>query len=173
MRVRPVFVSAGTMVGVRHLGTPTRGGHRIAIGAAALAFLATVTCAAVLLPDRVHLYYTPSERPDAVYELWQYLTLLVVGAAVMVVAFGAAASAFAWLAAAFTPGTTSSAGTSVASWVGAWTLLWLSAEVWIAVWLGNDEPVRRSWLELLVVLSGLVGAGFIVGWRVWVVARKN
>jgi hypothetical protein len=120
----------------------------------------------------VHLYYTPAERPDVVYELWQYLTLVVIGAGVMVVAFGAVSSAFVSLVMAFSPGTPD-ADASVAPWVGAWTILWLSAEVWLAIWLGNDLPVRRSWLELLVALSGLAGAGFIVGWRVWVVVRRG
>jgi len=139
---------------------------------AALGFVATVTCASFLLPHQVYLYYTPTDRPDVVYELWQYLTLLVVGAGLMAVAFGVVASAFASLVMAFTPGT-SHAEANVAPWVGAWTLLWLSAEVWLAIWLGNDQPVRRSWLELLVALAGLAGVGFIVGWRAWIVARRN
>lgn len=172
MCIRAVPALAATMVDVRHLGSRTRRNDRIVGGVATLAFLATVTCAAVLLPDRVHLYYTPADRPDVVYELWQYLTLVVIGAGIMVVAFGAVGSAFAALAMAFNPGKPNG-DASVASWVGAWTLLWLSAEVWLAIWLGNDQPVRRSWWELLVALSGLAGASFILGWRVWVVARRG
>lgn len=160
------------MVAVRYVGKGSRGNDRIAVGVSALVFLATVTCAAVVLPDRVHLYYTPTDRPDVVYELWQYLMLLGIGGGIIAVAFGAVASAFA--ATLMTIGVgPSGAEPRVASWVSAWTLLWLSAEVWLVIWLGNDQPVTRSWLEVLVALSGLTGTVFVVVWGAWVVARRG
>ncbi len=152
--------------------TGRNGNHLVATGAAAFGFLATVTCAAVLLPGRVHLYYTPTDRPDVVYELWQYLFVVVVGAAVMALVAGALASALVSLVLVFGRGASDDRA-SAAAWVGAWTLLWFSAEVWLTIWLGNDHPLRRSWLELLLALVGLTGAGLIVGFRAWVTTRRG
>lgn len=161
------------MVGVRHRGGGWwRSNHLIAVLVAALVFLATATCAAVLLPGRVHLYYTPTDRPDVVYELWQYLFLVVVGAAAMALAAGATASALVSLVLAFGRDG-SDTGVGVAAWAGAWTLLWFSAALWLTIWLGNDHPLTRSWLELLLALVGLTGAGLIVGWRAWDTTRRG
>ena len=107
-----------------------------------------------------------------VYQLWQYIVLVGVGAPVMALAAGATASALVSLVLAFGRDA-SDAGAGVAAWTGAWTLLWFAAAMWLTIWLGNDHPLRRSWLELLLTLVGLTGAGLIVGWRAWDTTRRG
>ena len=139
------------------------------LGAAAIGFLATIAVAAVSLSSSVDVYFTPSDRPDVTYEPWQYLTLVSVGAAVMVLALATMSTALTALVSAFTRGAPDP-GAGIAARVGAWTLVWLSAEVWLVIGLGNGHPVTRSWWELLTAIAGLAGTGVIVGWsagRAW------
>jgi hypothetical protein len=136
----------------------------VALGAAALAFLATMVAATLLLPGQVDVYYTPTDRPDVVLEQWQYLTLMVIGTTVVAAALATLTTTVLGLVAAFTnePRTT---GPEAAAWTGAWVLLWFSAAAWLAISLGNDSPESRSWLELLLSLAGLAGVVLVIVWR--------
>jgi MFS family permease len=138
---------------------------RVILGAAAALFLATIVSAALVLPGQVEVYFTPTDRPDVVYETWQYLALVAVGAFVVALVLGALASTITSVVQAFGPGR-SSRRSQVGTWVVAWSLLWFSAAVWLVIWLGNDQPERRSTYELLVVVTGLVGAGVVTALRV-------
>lgn len=146
--------------------------HAVLLGAAAIGFLATIAAAAVSLPSSVDVYFTPSDRPDVTYEPWQYLTLVSVGAAVMALALATMSTALTALVSAFTRGVPDP-GAGVAARVGAWTLVWLSAEVWLVIGLGNGHPVTRSWWELLTAIAGLGGTGVIVGWSAWRGGRRD
>jgi hypothetical protein len=147
------------------------GGDTTILTVAAAGFLATVAVAAISLPSRVDVYFTPTDRPDVTYELWQYLTLVTVGAAVAALALGTMATGLTALVSAFTRGVPDPAP-GIAARVGAWTLVWLGAEVWLVMWFGNGRPETRSWSELLTALAGLAGAGAIVGWSARRGARR-
>ena len=136
-----------------------------------MVFLVTVACAAVLLPSSVDIYYAPTDQPDVVYARWQYLLLVVVGAGLLAAGVGAMASVLLSLIAAFTGAPSSSAGAQVSAWVGAWVLLWSAAAIWLTAWLGNANPERRSWLELLLGILGLMGVGLVTWWQAWLAAR--
>lgn len=152
-------VEVGDLIGVGSRDTAL-------LGTAAVGLLATVAVAAVSLPSHVDVYFTPTDRPDVTYQLWQYLTLVTVGAAVAALALGTMAAGFAALVSAFTRGVPDPAP-GIAARVGAWTLVWLGAEVWLATWFGNGHPETRSWSELLIGLVGLAGTGLIVGRSAW------
>ena len=64
------------------------------LGTAVLLFAVSVICAAILLPSQIEMYYTPTDRPDVVYQRWQYLILAVVLAGVLAIGFGVMAEAF-------------------------------------------------------------------------------
>lgn len=155
------------------VGDLTGVGRRDAVflGAGVAGFLATVVVAAVSLPSRVDVYFTPTDRPDVTYQLWQYLALVTVGAAVAALALGTMATGLTALVSAFTRGVPDPAP-GIAARVGAWTLVWLGAEVWLVMWFGNGRPETRSWWELLTAVAALAGAGAIVGWSAWRAARR-
>jgi hypothetical protein len=149
---------------VQHLEKPHGRAHLVALLAAALAFLATMVAATLLLPGQVNVYYTPTDRSDVVVERWQYLTLMVIGTTVVAAVLATLTTTVLGLVAAFTNGTQTT-DPRAAAWTGAWVLLWLSAAVWLAIWLGNDSPERRSWFELLLSLAGLAGVVLVIAWR--------
>jgi hypothetical protein len=140
--------------------------------AAGLLFLATVIAGAFLLPARVDMYYTPTDRPDVTYALWQYLTLAVAGAAIVAVALSGLARAAVMLVEAFARGPATSRP-DVAVWVSAWVLVWSASTVWLAIWFGNEHPEERSWLELVAALAGLSGVLALVGARARQDLRRN
>jgi hypothetical protein len=149
---------------VSHTGDrASESGGVVALAVAGLLFVATLTFGAVLLPDHVDVYFAPADRPDVSYELWQYLTLVAIGVVVLAMASAALASAALSLVSAFREG--SLGRSDVAAWVGAWTFVWFSAGVWLAIWLGNENPETRSWYELLLGLTGVAGVALIVLWR--------
>lgn len=136
---------------------------------AAVAVLALTTIwAAEALPDHVDLYYNVSSRPDDAVDRWTYLLLVTLSGAVLAVGTAIVVRGAASLAAAFTWAPIEVPG--VMGWTAAWTLLWASAEMWLAIWLGNSEPVRRSWLELLLAIAWLLGVVAVLCWRVAVAA---
>lgn len=151
------------------------GRGRLALGATAVVLLATVASAAAFLPGRVEVYYTPTDQPDVVYDLWQYLTLVVLVTPVMALAAAWIGSTLHSLVVLFVtdpPAVGTNADKDVGAWVAAWTLLWSAGAVWLVIWLGNEQPVRRSWCELLLVLAGLVGTALIIGGRARHTARR-
>lgn len=158
---RPV-VEVGDLTGVGRRDTAV-------LGAAAIGFLATIAVAAISLPSRVDVYFTPTDRLDVTYELWQYLTLVTVGASVAALALGTMSTALTALVSAFTRGVP---GQGIEARVGAWTLVWLAVEVWLVIGFGNSHAETRSWWELLTALAGFAGAGVIVGWSAWRGARR-
>jgi hypothetical protein len=130
------------------------------LGFAVLVFAGSVFCAAILLPSQIEMYYTPTDRPDVVFERWQYLILTVVVAVVLAVGFGSMAEAFASIIKAFyTEDPT--AGSDVALWVGAWVFVWSAGTVWLVIWLGNGDPRTRPWFELLLGSVGVTGVAAI------------
>ena len=117
--------------------------------------MASIICTAILLPDRIEMYYTPTDRTDVVYARWQYLILIPAVTLVLTVAAASMAVAAMAVVNAFIlgdKGNTGRAGYRVA----AWTLLVTAGVVWLTIWLGNEaEP--RSWSELLAGVVGLLG----------------
>lgn len=136
------------------------------LGVCGAVFMVTVTLAAVLLPSMVDVYRNPTDQPDVVYARWQYLLLAVLGAGLLAVALSAVAAALLALVVAFTGRQPSGAAAQLSSRVTGWVLLCSSAAVWLAIWLGNSDPARRSWLELATGQVALAGIGFIIRWQV-------
>jgi Na+-driven multidrug efflux pump len=82
-------------------------------------FVLTFGMAVLWLPSQIAMYYTPTDRPDVIYQGWQYLILILLGA--FLLAFGLASGAGA-LMAAFGSGGAVTEG-RVTAWVGAWVLV--------------------------------------------------
>lgn len=119
-------------------------------------FAGSVVYAAVALPDPVAVYFGPADRPDAMYQVWQFIVLDVLGAAGAAIAFATLATAASKVVTAFA----SARGTdisSVGAAVAAWVLMWFTVLLWLAIWLGNSDHWRRSWSELLVSVLALAG----------------
>lgn len=119
-------------------------------------FAGSVVFAAAVLPDPVAVYLGPANQPDVMYEVWQFLTLLAVGAGVSALAFAALARSISGVIAAFMPGR-EAAGSSVGAAVAAWVLTWFTSLLWLTIWLGNDDHYARSLYELLLSLVGVAG----------------
>jgi hypothetical protein len=121
-------------------------------------FVLSLVVASLRLASQIAMYYTPTDRPDVVYQAWQYLILVPMGTLLLAFALASGAGA---LMAAFCPGGATIEG-RVMAWVGAWVLVSASAAVWVAIALGNGHPLQRSSLEALIGLALLLGTFVII-----------
>lgn len=136
----------------------------IALGFAVLMLIATFAWAAAALPSRVHVYFTPTAEPDAIYDRWLFLLLAI--AAIPVIAFifmkgGSAVYEFSM----DVRNRPSRALQRVRTHMAAWALVWWSCVICLAVVLGNGQPTRRSSLELLSLLVAAAGIAMILAWH--------
>jgi ABC-type Fe3+-siderophore transport system permease subunit len=129
---------------------------RLALPVAVAVFAGSVSYAAVALPNRVAVYFGPADRPDVTYQLWQFILLLLLGAAVAAVALAALATATSGVIAAFMSDRGTD-GTRVGAAVAVWVLMWFTSLLWLAIWLGNSDHSKRSLYEFLVSVIALAG----------------
>lgn len=151
---------------MRHMGSATSLSHLLISGATFAFFVLTLAFGAVWLPARIEVYYTPTDRADVVYQLWQYLILVPIGALLLAMALATFARAIVIVFSS----EGAIAETRVMAWMSAWVFASTSAVVWVAIWLGNDHPEQRSWLESGIASVAFLGALAIV---VLVLARSR
>lgn len=138
--------------------------------AAALLFVA-VGFAAGRLPDPVHVYFTPTDRPDVEYPLWLYLVLSAVGVPIIAVIVGAFAGLISKAVALGVRKHPPSSGDGVLQWVSAWVLMCGAGEIWLAIHYGNGQPAERSENELALGTVALIGTALVATCCRWRGAR--
>lgn len=138
--------------------------------AGALLFV-TIGFAAGRLPDPVHVYFTPTDRPDIEYPLWLYLVFSAVGVPIIAVIVGAFAGLISKAAALGVRKHPPSSGDGVLQWVSAWVLICGVGGIWLAVHYGNGQPAERSEKELVLGIVALIGTALVATYCRWRGAR--